>query len=145
MNKTELPITHREKFSPLPTKEPKPNAFSANSFDPQEETTTELSDLKTPIRELYAKWSTVIHFLLGMLAMAMIASYGYGSKYEKLMTAIEKRGELIEKMEYNNTVIKGKIDENAKIRNQILSDNEMMVEAIKNANKVKEAKIVNSN
>jgi len=47
-------------------------------------------------------------------------------------------------MEYNNSVIRGKVEENATIRNQILSDNEMMVEAIKTANGVKEQKIVNN-
>lgn len=90
-----------------------------------------------------------------MLTMAVIASYGYGNKYEKLMTAIERREELIGQMEYNNRVMieknaehdkfmQKKTAENVVIRNQILSDNEMMVKAIQTANGVKETKIINN-
>lgn len=142
----ELQVNHREKYSPLPTKEPKPNAFSANSFDPQleENTTTELSETKTPIADLYNKWSPFIHFMLWMLTMAIIASYGYDSKYGTLTDALERREDQTKQMEYNTGVIKDKIAENMKIRNEVLSDNEMMVEAIREAMKVKEAKVVSS-
>lgn len=136
-----IPINQRDKFSPLPKNEPKPNAFSANAFNPQE---TNISDLKTPIKELYTKWSPFIHFILWMLTMAIIASYGFDSKYGKLIEALNRREDQMKQMEYNTSIIKDKISENAIIRNQVLSDNQMMVEAIKETMKVREAKIINN-
>lgn len=153
----EIQVNHRDNFSRVQLKEPKQNAFTENTSDTEE---TEISDKKMPIKDLYKKWSPFIYFIMWMLTMAVIASYGYGNKYEKLMTAIERRWELIWQMEYNNKAIlweverhnkederhnkfmQEKISDNVKIRNQILSDNEMMVEAIKTANGVKEQKIV---
>lgn len=135
----ELTVNHRDNFSRVQLKEPKQNAFTENAYEPEE---AEISDSKMPIKDIYKKWSPLIYFIIGMLVMWAIASYWYGNKYENLMNAIERREELLWKMEYNNSVIRGKVEENATIRNQVLSDNEMMVEAIKTANGVKEQKIV---
>jgi len=155
----EIQVNHRDNFSRVQLKEPKQNAFTENTSEPEE---TEISDMKTPVKWLIVKFAPLIYFISGMLVMWVIASYWYGNKYEKLMTAIERRWELIWQMEYNNKAIIGeverhnkeverhnkfmqeKISDNVKIRNQILSDNEMMVEAIKTANGVKEAKIINN-
>lgn len=138
----DIQVNHRDNFSRVQLKEPKQNAFTENAYEPEE---TTISDLKTPIRDLAIKFAPLIYFIIGMLVMGAIASYWYGNKYENLMNAIERREELLWKMEYNNSVIRGKVEENATIRNQVLSDNEMMVEAIKTANGVKEQKIVESN
>ena len=137
----DIQVNHRDNFSRVQLKEPKQNASTENSFEPEE---TEISDLKNPIKELIVKFAPLIYIIIWMLVMGAIASYWYGNKYENLMNAIERREELIGKMEYNNNIIKDKVTENATIRNQVLSDNEMMVEAIKTANGVKEQKIVNN-
>lgn len=148
----DIQVNHRENFSHVQPKQPKQNAFTENSFEQEE---SKISDLKKPIKDLYKKWSPFIYFIMWMLTMAVIASYGYGNKYEKLMTAIERREELIGQMEYNNRVMieknaehdkfmQKKTAENVVIRNQILSDNEMMVKAIQTANGVKETKIINN-
>ena len=132
-----IPINYRDSISHIKTEETK-----------KEDTTfEEMEATKTPIQvnKLFKKHASVIYFLLWMLAMGIIASYWYGNKYSKLIDAIDRREELMWKMEYNNNLIKTKVDENATIRNQVLSDNEMMVEAIKTANQVKESKIVTTN
>lgn len=141
-----IPINYRENLSPLATKAPEETEVwkeaKKKSWKVEWAEETTISDLKTPIRDLAIKFAPIVYFIIWMLVMGAIASYWYGNKYENLMNAIERREELLWKMEYNNSVIRGKVEENATIRNQVLSDNEMMVEAIKTANGVKEQKIV---
>ena len=64
----QVPINYREKFTPVQPKE-----INFVSEEATEE--TEISEQKMPIKDLYKKWAPFVHFIIGMLTMAVIASY----------------------------------------------------------------------
>jgi len=68
----ELTVNHRDNFSRIQPKEPKQNAFTENASEPEE---AEISELKTPIKELIVKFAPLLYFIIGMLVMGAIASY----------------------------------------------------------------------
>ena len=131
-----LPINHRDKFSPLPTHEPKPNAFSAETFNEE-----------IPPEELKNWYLTLIIFVTSWIIVGAI--FATITMFALYWTAIERGNlmyetdDMIKQVQYNTDVITTKVQENANIMPKINENIEKLWSGIVEELKPKEAKIVN--
>ena len=89
----------------------------------------------------FAKYKSIVFFVLGVVFAFMVSYIMYSSKYQWIVDTLEAKEARQAQMEYNTQVIMDKVAENNKLLNEDKADNEAMVNAIAETFKKKEAKI----